>query len=63
MRGEQSGTCGPAAGILSGGLPGCCKDLSAHPVRRAGTGALPQQTPGTRAVTYRWVHLASEGRP
>src|SRR5205085_2593504 len=38
---KQSKTCGQAAGILSRGFPGCRKDLSAHPVRRAGTCAIP----------------------
>src|SRR5262249_58976450 len=36
---KQSGTCGPAAGILFGSLPGCRKDRSAHSVRGAGIGA------------------------
>src|SRR5262245_10184524 len=47
------GTCGRAAGILSGSLPGRRKGLSARPVRRAGVCATPRPAPGTRGGTIR----------
>jgi len=48
------------AGILVGSLPSCSKDLSAHPVRRAGAREAPRPTPGTREISYRWA-LPSSG--
>src|SRR5262249_55629530 len=43
---KKSRTCGQAGGILSGSLPGCRKDRSAHPLRRAGIRQTPQPTQG-----------------
>ena len=61
---ETSRTCGQAEGILSVSRARCSNDLSAHPVRHAGTGANSVPTAGTREVTHRWVLLAPlEGHP